>query len=254
EEPRDRGDVDDRAAALADEPEVAVLDEVERTFQVGVDHRVEVLVAYRGRQGVPDDAGIVDQDVDLPQLGVDCLHDSGGLVRVGDVAAVGLRLPAPRLDLPPSLVGTGPVGGVDDGDHRTLLGETQRHGPPQPSRPTRHDRHLAVESHDRAPARDMIATMSPMLAASANSTSGSEMSRRSMVAVMISARSMELAPSSRMLSRGVTVPTSGITSPNTVVKAESTSSCRAFSFRMFLLVIGLPVVVGLPAVVAGYSP
>src|SRR5699024_12007897 len=112
---------------------------------------------------------------------------------------------------PPSRRRTGPVGGGGDADHRTLLGEPQRHSPPHPPRPTRHDRHLTVESHDRAPARDMIATMSPMLAASANSTSGSEMSRRSMVAVMISARSMELAPSSRMLSRGVTVPTSGIT-------------------------------------------
>ena len=111
---------------------------VERPLLVDGDHRVVVGLVHLHQRAIPDDAGVVDQDVDLPE-GVDGGgHDPAGAVEVVDPVAVGHRRPAPAHDLLDDLFGRiliGAVAAERDADvvhHHAapFAGQAQGDGPP----------------------------------------------------------------------------------------------------------------------------
>ena len=101
-------------------------------------------------EAVAEDAGVVDEDVE-PAEHLDRRRDElPRAVPVGDVAAVGDRLPAGGADLGGDLLGAGsasppPPSTVVDDDTGTLPGERQRMGAPQPPPRPGDDRHPPVQ-------------------------------------------------------------------------------------------------------------
>ena len=106
-----------------------------------VEHRLELLVAHLVGDAVPGVAGVVDEDVDLPE-GVDrLLDDLVAGARLGEVAGDGDRL---ALDLARGLLGDVAVDVVDR-HLRALGGEQLRGRAADAARRAGDDRGLAVE-------------------------------------------------------------------------------------------------------------
>ncbi len=123
----------------------------EGALEVHVDHGVPVELGHREHHAVPQDPGVVDQDVATPER-VDGLvdHLAGG-VEVGHVGAVDDCLAAHGLDLGHDLLGGREVGSaagsvaaeVVDDDPGAVFGQQQgvfaADAPPR----TRHNRNAA---------------------------------------------------------------------------------------------------------------
>ena len=117
------------------------------------DDGVEVLLRHREDHLVAEDAGVVDDDVELAE-GVDRLADDVlGPVEVGHVVVVGHRLAAPAADDVGHLLGrplVRPFAGdraaeVVDDDLGSLTGQLERLTPPDAVAGARDDGDLAVE-------------------------------------------------------------------------------------------------------------
>ena len=122
---------------------------------MNIDDSLEVRQRHLGEAGVPQDAGVVDQDVDpAPSLngGLDhMLHLAG----VGDVRPVGDRLTARGDDLVGDFLGRrrGMARAVDgaaeivDDDLRATPGQGQGVRPTKTRRRTGHDGDAAIKSN-----------------------------------------------------------------------------------------------------------
>src|SRR3954452_12708942 len=94
-EPDDAGDEDHAAAAQADHSLARPTDAAEGTGQVGVDDRVEVLVAHAQQQLVTGETGVRDEDLDRALVLLDLGEgrvDRGGVRHVAADAEEPLRL------------------------------------------------------------------------------------------------------------------------------------------------------------------
>ena len=84
----------------------------ERAFEVHLDHGVKVVLRQREDHPVTQNAGVVDQNVDVA-VGVDGLVDHLlGLVEVADIGAVDFGLPAASADFLHHFLGWGLVGAL----------------------------------------------------------------------------------------------------------------------------------------------
>src|SRR5215210_605124 len=110
-----------------------------------VEDRVPVLLAHLEGEVVPQDPGVVDQDVDPPEAVGYLLEGRLDLLRAGDVAGYRERLGPRRLyrfhRLPSRLRRE-----VHHRDVGTLLRNPDRLSRPYAPRRTRHDRHPSAES------------------------------------------------------------------------------------------------------------
>src|SRR6266516_3716078 len=88
DQPHDAGDVDDAAPAALDHPARRELGEQERGLEVRIQHLVPVLLADPEQQVVLGDAGVVDEDVDGPDVRLDRRDEALAVARLGDVAGV----------------------------------------------------------------------------------------------------------------------------------------------------------------------
>ena len=104
-------------------------------LEVHADHRVPVLLAHVEDHPVAQDAGVVDDDVELAEGVEGALDDALGALEVGDALAVGDGLAAHLLDLVDHLLGRAVVGAagavevraeVVDDDLGAVLGHQQR--------------------------------------------------------------------------------------------------------------------------------
>ena len=122
-EGEERGDVDDLARALGQHVATGRLAEEEGGLEVGVDHRVPILLGKVDAVGAADDAGIIDEDVEaaelLQRLVDHALHRFDG----GEVGGDDLRLAAERADLLHRFLGGR---AADGGDVGAGGGERQR--------------------------------------------------------------------------------------------------------------------------------
>ena len=115
----------------------------EHGFEVDVHHVVPVLLGELERSVAPDDAGVVDQDVDAA-VGLDHLpHD---LVHGGDAPEVGLNPQPPAAQVFEPLGPLGEVLVVHCGDVGAGLGQPEGHRFAQADRAAGHDGHLPVQS------------------------------------------------------------------------------------------------------------
>ncbi len=120
-------------------------------LEVDADDEVEVLLAHVEEHPVPQEPGVVHQDVELPEPVDRRLHEAERVVPVGDVAVVGHRFAAGGRDLVHHGVGgalllfslQGAAVVVDD-DAGSEEGELEGLGPSQPAPGPGHDRDLAV--------------------------------------------------------------------------------------------------------------
>ncbi|KAG0765505.1 hypothetical protein G6F22_018003 [Rhizopus arrhizus] len=82
----DRADLDDPAPAAAAHALDDRAGDVEHRIEVGVDHIVPLVHAHAMEGGVTGDAGVVDQDLDRAQFGLDRAYQRFGAAGVGDLA------------------------------------------------------------------------------------------------------------------------------------------------------------------------
>src|SRR6185436_11959962 len=101
--PVHRRDVDHPAPAALDHAVHHLLGHVEARIEVGAHHRVPVGLGHLLERHVARDAGVVDQDVDHPDLGLDRVHLARAVVVVdhvhresAEVVAAALHLFQPR--------------------------------------------------------------------------------------------------------------------------------------------------------------
>ena len=123
------------------------LAEEEQALEVGIDHRVPVVLGEVDRVGAADDAGVVDEDVDVPAPGDRLLHqarDAGGVAEVAaqveEAAAAGAHV----------IDGVFRLGLVDADDVGAGFGERQRDRLADAGVSAGDDRHLAGEIEERA--------------------------------------------------------------------------------------------------------
>ena len=83
-----RADVDYGAVSLAPHGGLYGLGHAEDAFEVGVHHAVELLLCHAFDGAVVGDACVVDEDVDLAEVGEDLLDEGLGGVVVGHVGGV----------------------------------------------------------------------------------------------------------------------------------------------------------------------
>jgi hypothetical protein len=95
-QPHDARDVDDAARAPLHHPARRGADGVERALEVGIQHRVPVLVLDPHQQVVARDAGVVDEDVERTHLLLDALD------QLVDRSASATSAPKPRCPSPGS--------------------------------------------------------------------------------------------------------------------------------------------------------
>lgn len=111
---RDGRDADDAAPALLGHRPDEALRPIEGRGKVGGDDVVPILLGHRHDEFVAGDAGVVDEDLDGAELGVDLLAGLGDRGGVGDVDLESLGLPALGEDV----VGHGDAGlGFRDAEH-----------------------------------------------------------------------------------------------------------------------------------------
>jgi hypothetical protein len=101
---------------------------------------VPVLVAHPGDERVPRDARVVDEDVEVAQLGLDLLDQRLRLGRVADVRGDG-----DPADLGRDRVGGLLAGPVVDRDLRPAPGQLARDGGADAPRPAGDERGLPLE-------------------------------------------------------------------------------------------------------------
>lgn len=108
------------------------MDEVEGRLQVDVEDGIPLCLRHAEHQAVLGDSGIVDEDVDAAEVGVDLLHDGLGLGKVGGIARIGAAGDAQGLDLLACGLKAGSHVVVEDKvgecDVSALAGELHRHG------------------------------------------------------------------------------------------------------------------------------
>src|SRR5690606_39292786 len=85
----DRADIDDPAIFAGVHAVPHRLGHVEASAQVDVDHLVPGIAIHPLHRAVAGDAGIVDQDVHRPELGLDPRDAIDAGVEIGDVPLVG---------------------------------------------------------------------------------------------------------------------------------------------------------------------
>jgi hypothetical protein len=110
----------------------------ERPLEVDPDHRVPLVLGHVEQHPVPQDASVVDENVEAAEDLDRLVDQSAGAVPVGDVVGVGDGDPARGLDLVhdgPGRAGVGPAAGhraaqVVDHDVGTLAGQLQGVSPP----------------------------------------------------------------------------------------------------------------------------
>ena len=138
-----RGDVDDLSARfLPDELPGRRLGEEEHRLEVDVHHLVPVLLGEIDGIAAPDDAGIVDKDVDLPQARDRLAHDVG---RGGDVRQVRLdtqKAPTQPFD---HALRVPQVVEIDGDDIGAGLRQPAGHPLPQPRPGAGHDGDFSVQ-------------------------------------------------------------------------------------------------------------
>ncbi len=78
-----------RPAALPDHGAHDALDEIEGALEVGVDDDVPILLAHAHGQAVAGETGVVDQNIDAPEVGEDSFAERGRRLSVGDIDRVG---------------------------------------------------------------------------------------------------------------------------------------------------------------------
>jgi hypothetical protein len=84
----DRADVDDAAECALAHPFDHVAAHVEHRAEVRVDHFPPLLGAHAMQCRVARDAGVVDQDLDRPQIGFDAAHAGRAGLEVGNIPPV----------------------------------------------------------------------------------------------------------------------------------------------------------------------
>ncbi len=148
-----RGRHDDAAVALFDEVGPRCARRVERSADVHGEMPREVVGVGLGEPRPPDDAGVVDQDVEASEALDRRVHERLGAGLGGDVAAVGDRDPAGGDDLVDDIGGRCGVGPdtlhraaeVVDDDAGPSVGEEARVGPADPAPRSRDDGDAPVE-------------------------------------------------------------------------------------------------------------
>src|SRR5205807_4570918 len=120
---------------------------VERALEMNPDHGVEVGLVHLHQRLVTDDAGVVDEDVDLAEGIHRRLHDLPGAIELDHGVEAGYRGPTGRLDLLAHLDGRALLGGLarEAGAHvvdhhlGSLAREAQGDLPPDAPSGTGHD-------------------------------------------------------------------------------------------------------------------
>ena len=126
------------------------LGRVEGAEQVRLEHLAPGIEAHPHDQVVAGDAGVVDEDVDLAE-GAEGGGDQGlGGFGLHDVAGLGHRAPAERLDRDGRVARRDLVAAVAERDVRALLREAQHDRPADAARAAGHHRALAVQVDHRA--------------------------------------------------------------------------------------------------------
>src|SRR5579859_1615502 len=87
--PVDRADVDDPSPAPRAHPREGRLGHVEATAEIGVDHRLPLLVGLLENGAVAGDAGIVNDDINGAEIVLDLLHAGEAGLMVAHVPLVG---------------------------------------------------------------------------------------------------------------------------------------------------------------------
>ena len=124
------------------------------------EHRVELVLLHLHEHAVAREAGVVERDVEVAELGDRAAHERLALLPVGDVAEVRDRLAARGLDLRDHLAGRVLVGAaavalgaeVVDHDRGAVPRELDRLDAAEAAPCSGDDRHLAVQdSHLSSP-------------------------------------------------------------------------------------------------------
>ena len=153
-----RGDVDDAALSARHHRRIDRLGHEEHALEVHVDDPVELLLG-EGLERLADvDAGIVEQDVDRPELARRLGGEGPPGGDVGDVDRAVQGAPAERADLAGGLVGLGPVVEMAKGDVRALGREGQRRGAADAARAAGDQSDFSREFHAFSPVSDHVAT------------------------------------------------------------------------------------------------
>src|SRR4029453_10773533 len=129
-----RGDVDDAALSACPHRRVDRLGHEEHALQMHGDNPVELLLAIGFERLADVDAGIVEQDVDRPELarGLGGEGSPGG--DIGDIDRAVQGAPAEGADLAGGFVGLPVIAQMTKGDARALGGEGERRGATDPAR------------------------------------------------------------------------------------------------------------------------
>ena len=127
--------------------------EQERRAQIGRHDRIPFLFGHVGEHPIAQDAGVVDEDVEVAELGDRRVDEALGTLPARHVVGVGDRMASQRTDLGSDLLGGSliaalavvrPAEVVDD-HLGALLGEQQRVLPTDPASGTGDDRDSSVE-------------------------------------------------------------------------------------------------------------
>lgn len=140
-----RAGVDDAALAARHHAARHRTAEVERAVDVGVHHCVPIGVGHLGQRLAPRHAGVVDQHMDRPDLGLDRLHRGVDSRRIGDVEGAVMHLQALAGQHRGGFLQTPGVARIEH--HRgASLPEAARNGQPDAGGRTGHESHTAVET------------------------------------------------------------------------------------------------------------
>src|SRR5690606_9267401 len=146
DETGERGGVDDVPVPLLQHDRVGGVDAVHDALEVDVDRAVPVVERELLGQAADPDAGVVEDQVDVPVVGPHALVQVGDGAGVGDVQVRGRRLAlAERVELVGDLLG---ALGVDVGDHDGVAARHQGRGDrtADAGRSSGHDR----DAHERS--------------------------------------------------------------------------------------------------------
>ena len=152
-----RGHVDDAALSARHHRRVDRLGHEEHALEVHVDDPVELLLG-EGLERLADvDAGIVEQDVDRPELARRLGGEGPAGGDVGDIDRAVQGAPAERADLAGCLVGLALVVEMAEGDVRALGGEGQGRGAADAARAAGDQSDFSRELHAVLPSHGHVA-------------------------------------------------------------------------------------------------
>src|SRR4029450_4064169 len=143
--------VDDAAVVLGPHVLPGRLGDVERAPEVDVEHRVEVVGTHVLERCVPQDARVVDHDVDAAEAVQRRLHDGPAALRRGNRVVVGDGVAPSGGDLVDNGLGGGGAAagavdrspGVVGDDQRATAGQLEGVGTSEPATGARDYRNLA---------------------------------------------------------------------------------------------------------------